>query len=40
MSVLAQYDGRCSICDEPILADLDQIVCEDDEWVHEGCVDG
>jgi hypothetical protein len=39
MSVLAGYDDRCPVCDEAIIAGESEIVCCDDEWVHEECGD-
>lgn len=36
-AIVAAYDSRCSVCDGPIVADVDLIVCVDDEWIHEEC---
>jgi hypothetical protein len=35
----AAYDGRCGICQGPIVADVDWIVSVDGEWCHDTCVE-
>ncbi len=37
--MIASYDGRCTLCDRRILADIDEIVRVDDEWVHVECAE-
>lgn len=34
--VLAEFSGRCGVCDEDIKPG-DEIVLVDDEWVHADC---
>ena len=33
------YDGRCGLCDGAILADIDELVLVDGEWVHIECAE-
>lgn len=37
--IVAAYSSRCSICDERIVEDVDEIVCVDGEWVHADCAE-
>lgn len=38
-SVVATYAGRCRLCDEPIVEDVDRIVRVGDQWAHAQCVE-
>lgn len=37
--MIAAYDGRCALCDDIILADIDVLVLVDGEWVHVECAE-
>lgn len=36
-TTVARFDGTCPACDGPIVADEDDLVREDDAWIHAGC---
>lgn len=38
--VLAQHDGQCWVCDQPIFRLSSQVVLRRGEWVHTTCVPG
>lgn len=37
--MIAAYDGLCALCDCVILADIDELVLVDGEWVHVECAE-
>lgn len=38
-TLLARSDSKCGWCQEMILADLHEIECVDDEWLHAQCAE-
>lgn len=35
----ATVNSRCDICDGPIVKDDDEVVKDEDSWIHEACRD-
>lgn len=38
-TIVASYDSECPLCGMPIVGEVDEIVCLDDQWVHAKCAE-